>query len=80
MVLYRLSEVDVGHIRDTAKARQLWQNDYQYGQICPMVVTRSWSHGLVNGKLLLDADFDLVVTSRHEGEGHGQWHLKTWGQ
>lgn len=79
IVLYLLTAQDAAHIQENAKALHRWVSDYAMGDTCAMVVTRSWRPGLVNGKLILDGDCDLVVSSRSEGEGNGQWHLKTWG-
>lgn len=73
LVLYSLSEADVANIQDTAKIRSLWANHYVHGDLCPMMITRAWVGQRVNGKLLLDADFDLVVTSRSQGERNGCW-------
>jgi hypothetical protein len=48
-------------------------NSYQLGDQVPMIVVRDWGDEMVNGKLLLDGDFDLWVTSAREGTEPGQW-------
>lgn len=77
IVLYRLHERDIDRIKQVCRERGLWQNAYQAGEQVPMVINRDWApHAYVNGKLLLDADFDLLINSVSEGPEPAQWQAR----
>ena len=71
IVLYKLSEYTVRRIR----ALPGYNNSVSVGDVCPMLVTRDWSDGLVNGTLFLDGEDLLWVTSVHEGTSPGQYSV-----
>ena len=48
-------------------------NDAHAGDIYPMIVTRVWSPGMVNGQVLLDGNDCLWATSVLEGTGERTW-------
>lgn len=48
-------------------------NEAHEGQIFPLIVTRVWSPGCVNGQVLLDGNDAFWVTSRTEGTDPGTW-------
>jgi hypothetical protein len=47
------------------------------GTVCPMIVTRAWADGVVNGQVLLDGSDSLWATSVDRGNGPGQWQWPT---
>jgi hypothetical protein len=49
-------------------------NSVEAGQIYPMIVTKVWSAGHVNGQVLLDGNDCLWATSVAEGTQGHQWH------
>jgi hypothetical protein len=80
IVLYRLTDADEIRVRMIPLERggALTENNCQAGSTFPMMVTRD--HGaLVNGKVFLDADFDLPVFSVAEGDGNGTWSVLVGG-
>jgi hypothetical protein len=52
-------------------------NDVAEGDIYPMVVTRVWSEGCVNGQVMLDGNDCLWATSATEGTGGHTWAWPT---
>jgi len=48
-------------------------NSVTAGDTCPMVVTKVWSAGCVNGQVLLDGNDCLWATSVTEGDQGHQW-------
>ena len=48
-------------------------NEAHEGDDFPMMVTKVWSPGCVNGQVFLDGNDCLWVTSAMEGNGVGQW-------
>jgi hypothetical protein len=49
-------------------------NSVEAGQVYPLIVTKVWSAGCVNGQVLLDGNDCLWATSATEGEQGHQWH------
>lgn len=87
IVLYTLTEQDAAEInrrRTTSSkiADSVWPlgaqahlgNSVEAGQVYPMIVTKIWSAGCVNGQVLLDGNDCLWATSATEGEQGHQWH------
>ena len=76
IALYRMTEADEGRIRRMIQDRggNLVQNNCRPGETFPMMITRDFGR-VVNGKVFLDADFDLSVFSVAEGTGPGTWSL-----
>lgn len=88
IVHYTLTEADATHINwrrqasghdehdPACRIRPVKGNEAEAGQVYPMVIVRVWDDGpdaAVNGRVLLDGTDDLWATSRHQGEGEGQW-------
>lgn len=48
-------------------------NDVKAGDVFPLIVTRVWSPGCVNGQVLLDGNDAFWATSRTEGTEPGSW-------
>lgn len=48
-------------------------NKVQAGELYPMIVTRVWAPGYVNGQVLLDGNDCLWATSVQEGAGGHTW-------
>jgi hypothetical protein len=86
IVLYTLSRADADAINsrrgtDAPHARALgepgWQahvgNKVYEGESYPLMVTRVWGGGYLNGQVLLDGNDTFWATSRIEGDEPGQW-------
>ncbi len=48
-------------------------NEAKEGQVLPMTIVAVWSDTCINGKVFLDGNDDLWVTSVVLGEDNGQW-------
>ncbi len=61
-------------IRENSNGYQAhFGNRVKAGDQCVMIVTAIWSDTCINGKVLLDGNDDLWVTSVNKGEGEHQW-------
>jgi hypothetical protein len=52
-------------------------NSVSAGEVYPLVVTKVWSAGCVNGQVLLDGNDCLWATSATEGTTGHCWHWPT---
>lgn len=79
VVLYKLNEQDVAQIISARASRHHAHhgNNVSRGQAYPMVIVRVWGSGeslaAVNGQVLLDGPDTHWVTSRHYGDGEGEF-------
>lgn len=83
IVLYTLNQINVDMIKrcrtySVGHPVELHGNDPAADQVYPMLIVRTWgntSNAAVNGKVFLDGNDELWVTSVTcgEGQGHFAW-------
>ena len=71
IAVYRLSERDVHRIADLPGVN----NSVRPGDEAAMLITRDWGDGEVNGRVFLDGEDTLWITSVKEGSGVGQYSV-----
>lgn len=86
IVIYKLSEPNAAvinqqranvannadHHRDAALGFQLHRgNQVQSGDEFPMIITKIWAPGSINGKVMLDGTDEFWATSVHQDSGSG---------
>ena len=64
-------QLAVGEIN--APTAQPIGNPVRRGDMFPMLITKDWGNGLVNGTLFLDGECTLCMTSVKEGYGDGEF-------
>ena len=69
IVAYRLRDSDVAR----ANALKGEHNSIMNGDVAPMLITRDWGGGMVNGTVFLDGEETLWATSAQPGDGPGQY-------
>ena len=71
VVLYRMSDFTLSRVA----ALDGDGNRPRRGDLLPMLITRDWGDGLVNGTLFLDGADTLWVTSVKEGGLDGEFQI-----
>lgn len=76
IVHYVLTESDVGAIEQQRAVHNVHGNPANAGDEVPMLVVAVWGPDCANGRLMLDGQDDLWVTSRMGSSGPvaGCWH------
>ena len=69
IVAYRLRDHEV----EQANALKGNRNSIRKGDVAPLLITRDWGDGMVNGTAFLDGEETLWVTSAQRGDGPGQY-------
>lgn len=72
-VLYTISQTDAEQINKRITYTPIRGNFVMEDQQMPMVVTRVFPNGFVNGQVLLDAEFSYWATTVPEGVGPHTW-------
>lgn len=71
IVLYRMSDDTVARVA----AMDGENNTPRHGDLLPMLITKDWGDGSVNGTLFLDGEATLWMTSVKEGHHKGEFQI-----
>ena len=71
IVLYRMSDDTVARVA----AMDGENNTPRHGDLLPMLITKNWGDGAVNGTLFLDGNGTLWMTSVNQGHRDGEYEI-----